>query len=100
MDMQPKMTADKLNVKTRTAETISQLAHRHLTDPNHTTSDEELLYATVELTKSVEPAESLFEIDNTPIFPPSSRELKMFADEEKAQREQSPAPPNPYNIYS
>jgi hypothetical protein len=98
MDTKP---FDKLNAKNSMAETISQLAHRHLKDPNHTTSDEELRYAKVELTGYLEPdRENLFEIDNTPIFPPFEGEANRFSGDEKITREKSSAPPNPYNIIS
>ena len=42
----------RLTVKTHRSETISQLARRHLTDQRHTTTDEELLHAKVELSGS------------------------------------------------
>lgn len=38
----------KNDIKAAQSETIAQLAHRHLLDPKHTTSDEELRNARIE----------------------------------------------------
>ncbi|HEX8279537.1 MAG TPA: hypothetical protein VF540_12620 [Segetibacter sp.] len=96
MDTQPKMPSEKLNAKKSMAETISQLAHRHLKDPNHTTTDEELRYAKVELTGSIEPADESF-FDNTPIFPRAATEPRHT---DEARKEKRSTATNPYNIYS
>ncbi|MDB5250708.1 MAG: hypothetical protein JWQ40_5102 [Segetibacter sp.] len=45
----PLLKPDDKNDYDSKNETISELAHRHLTDENHTTSDEELMNAKVEL---------------------------------------------------
>lgn len=86
-------------------ETITELAHRHLSDEDHTTTDEELRNARLELTGNVkEDPENLFEVDNTPVTAPLQDELKKKADnkvkdEDKEDDEEDKRDlPNPYNV--
>lgn len=78
-------------------ETITQLAHRHLRDQNHTTTDEELRNAVFELSENVHSDESLFEVDNTTITPPLPFE-KNNNEADKGVDKNKNSSPNPYNI--
>jgi len=89
------------------SETITELAHRHLTDEDHTTTDEELRNAKLELTENVkEDPQNLFEVDNTPVIAPSHDEIEIeeenkTKDEDKEDDEDENEKgdlPNPYNI--
>ncbi len=87
------------------SETITELAHRHLTDEDHTTTDEELRNAELELTGNVkEDTQNLFEVDNTPVTAPSQDEIKnekenKAKDEDKEDDEDEKGDlPNPYTI--
>jgi hypothetical protein len=85
-------------------ETISELAHRHLKDPNHTTTDEELRNATVELTENVEEPESLHEIDHTPVIGSGSdavnEEADTSNDDDNKKGNRDDDLPNPYSVLS
>ena len=65
-------------------ETISELAHRHLTDENHTTSDEELMNATVEFSSNVKAGDE---------------DVAEAPDDEETLPGKSPLP-NPYDVVS
>ncbi|HEX8356269.1 MAG TPA: hypothetical protein VF610_02610 [Segetibacter sp.] len=82
------------------SETISELAHRHLTDEHHTTTDDELKNAQFELTESVQvDDENLFEVDNTTVIPPLSVERNNTDErnnDDEDNRHTSIA--NPYNV--
>jgi hypothetical protein len=84
-------------------ETISELAHRHLNDRNHTTTDEEFRNATLELPDHIKdvPGEELFEVDNTTIIPPlpgeeSGGEESIENDKDKEGNNNTV--PNPYDV--
>jgi hypothetical protein len=81
-------------------ETIRELAHRHLLDEHHTTSDEELRNATVEITDSNEGHDdSLFEIDNTPVIASDYSRDNSAKEKEKAEDEHTRQNiPNPYDV--
>lgn len=78
-------------------ETIKELADRHLADPSHKTSDEELRNARIVLDESTHVEdESLYEIDNTTLIPPLPFEKP---DEEAEQHiKDEVTPPNPYDV--
>jgi len=60
-----------LNQKENKDKSIEELAHRHMKDESHTTTDEELKNAKVVLTDSVKAdEEKLSEVDNTYITTP------------------------------
>ena len=88
------------------SETISELARRHMTDENHTTSDAEIRNAKVEFSENVheDPAlEELFEVDNETVFPSFSNEEdspKKDKDEPEhdSDSQAKTSPPNPYNV--
>ncbi len=50
-------------------ETISELAHRHMFDPNHMTTDEELANAMVEFSHVSDGNNGLFEKNYDPLMP-------------------------------
>ncbi len=78
------------------SETISDLAHRHLADENHVTTDEEIRNATIEEDEPVEvDEESLFEVDNTTLFPPLPHEPGVDEEEKKDDKRSLP---NPYDV--
>lgn len=90
------------NVKPRKgkSETISELAHRHLRDENHTTTDEELRNATVELTDSAEAQDtSLFEVDNATVIP-SGTDQEQNNDADLKSKDGDDEVPNPYTVLS
>jgi hypothetical protein len=85
------------------SETITELAHRHLHDEGHTTTDEELRNAKVELTGNIkEDTESLFEVDNTPVTSPLQNEIEKdtdLKDDDKEDDEDRKGDlPNPYTV--
>lgn len=73
------------------SETISQLAHRHIRDQNHTTTDEELRNARIELNENFDISLARFSglaaIHNDTVLPPLS----------DSNTKKDPVP-NPYNI--
>ncbi len=78
----------------KTGETIRELAHRHLMDEHHTTSDEELENARLEFSQPSEnPDESLFEIDHTTVIPPLDAEHTGIETDQIATPQ-----PNPYTV--
>ncbi|MBA2762730.1 MAG: hypothetical protein H0U39_12415 [Segetibacter sp.] len=100
--MQNKQTPlpENTNPKKGKAETISELAHRHLRDEKHTTTDEELRNATVELSDDVHTQdESLYEVDNTTVIPSSKDELSTNNNVKSSDRDNDSVP-NPYSVLS
>lgn len=78
-------------------ETITELAHRHLMDESHTTSDEELRNAKVEFSEEAETTEgNLFEVDHTTIT--GETENKETVAEDDDDKDKHNDPPNPYTI--
>ena len=89
------------NGKSAKRETISELARRHMQDENHTTSDEELKNAEFEVTDNVTVEDSLYEVDNTTIFPAmdSEKEENDNTDDEKNDEDDDRTSfPNPYSV--
>jgi len=79
-------------------ETISELAHRHMSDNDHETTDEELRNARLELTESSDidvPNEQLFREDNTTVIPPIPGEEKLM---ESKKDNDDRGVPNPYDV--
>ncbi len=100
--MQNKQTPlpENTNPKKGKAETISELAHRHLRDEHHTTTDEELRNAKVELTDSAEAQDtSLFEVDNTTVIPSTEDDLSTNNNVKSSDRDDDSVP-NPYSVLS
>ncbi len=100
--MQNEQTSLSENVKPGKgkSETISELAHRHLRDENHTTTDEELRNATVELTDAEQAQNtSLFEVDNTTIIP-SATDDELSTDDNMKRKDGDDDVPNPYTVLS
>ena len=91
---------ENTNPRKRKGETISELAHRHLRDEKHTTTDEELRNATVELSDTVEAQDkSLYEVDNSTILPSGSDDLGANNEGKTGGENDSPLP-NPYSVLS
>jgi hypothetical protein len=81
------------------AESISELARRHMMDRTHTTTDEEIRNARVVLTGNVKPdKENLFEVDNTTIIPPMPVENDKNLQNEDNNKNDQRGFPNPYDI--
>lgn len=103
MPARPKTKTD-LSPKDGKSETISELAHRHLRDKNHTTTDEELKNARIELNDSsdtsVEALSAMANIDNDTVLPPLPFEKKDDSADNKTSDSGIPGKsvPNPYNI--
>ncbi len=100
--MQNKQTPLPENSKPKKSkgETISELAHRHLRDEKHTTTDEELRNATVELSDSAEPQDaSLFDVDNTTVIPSASDDVQSIDEDVKSDKGEDSVP-NPYSVLS
>ena len=100
--MQNKQTPlpENTNPKKGKAETISELAHRHLRDEHHTTTDEELRNAKVELSDDVHTQdESLYEVDNTTVIPSNEDELSTNNNVKSSDRVDDSVP-NPYSVLS
>ncbi len=92
-----KAKAASKTTKKAKVETISELARRHLTDESHTTTDEELLNAKVELSKVFDTSEdNLYTVDHRTILPPSPGEAEEDAGDVKEEND-SPVP-NPYDV--
>ena len=82
--------------ETAKSETISELAHRHLKDEKHTTSDEELRNATMEFSEDADTSDrSLFEIDNTTVTGSSTVSNDDTGEDEDDKKD---TPPNPYSV--
>ncbi len=91
------------NFNKKKGETISELAHRHLTDQGHTTSDEELKNARLELTGDVEiDPENLYTVDNEPVVGPLAREDESVNKEKNTgkggNKDGQGDLPNPYAV--
>lgn len=85
------------------SETISELAHRHLLDESHTTSDEELRNAKVEFSEEPISTEGdLFEVDNTTVtgnvVSDTSDDVTNTDDENDDNADDNHGSPNPYNV--
>jgi len=94
--------AEKDNQETK-GETISELAHRHLLNKNHHTTDEELRNARIEYDDSSDAfADGLSELsdaDNTTVVPPLPFEKDSDATNDDTDKNTSKgSPPNPYNV--
>lgn len=74
-------------------ETIRELAEKHLNDETHTTSDEELRNARIELSDGVPADSGLYEEQNTPVLPPIPGEPQILSDSDVERK-----PPNPYDV--
>lgn len=86
---------------TEKAETISELAKRHLTDENHTTTDAEIRNAKVQFSENIHEdaaMEELFEADNETVFPPLPGESDIISDTSDEDDAGKSSPPNPYNV--
>ena len=85
-------------------ETIRELAHRHMLNKNHTTTDEELKNARIEFSNSYDTSYTdlalLSEVDNTTIFPPLNFEknITLSGNQDQDQKKDKTSPPNPYDI--
>ncbi len=84
-------------------ETISELAHRHMLNKNHTTSDEELKNARIEFDESPDPSVSelskLSDVDHSTVFPPLPFEKNSTEDKETSELNTKKSPvPNPYDV--
>jgi len=92
------------NQKTPNAkrETISELAHRHILDPNHTTTDEELRNALIEFNKpsdfSVSGLAKLAAVDSEAVIPSLPFEKENNTSRPNAAADEENSVPNPYNI--
>lgn len=89
------LNSTKDNLFNGKSETISELAHRHLTDENHTTSDEEMKNAKVELSENGKGDEG-----NMPegfATPNKVQEEGNDAEDLKSERSSFP---NPYDVVS
>ncbi len=94
-----KMQSKNFNEQENKNETISELAHRHIKDEGHTTTDEELKNAKVVLSQNVkEDKENLFKVDNTTLIPPLAIEKKENMNDEENDKNQEKSLPNPYDI--
>lgn len=102
--MQNEQTSSSHNVnpKKRKGETISELAHRHLRDKNHTTTDEELRNATVELSNDYVEGQdnSLFEVDNTTVITSATTDRISTDKDVKSENGDNNNVPNPYSVLS
>ncbi len=101
----------KRNKKNGKTETITELAHRYLKDETHTTSDEELRNAKLELTGNVEEdLENLYEVDHTPVIPSTSdnaeqnsfnkdkEDDKKDKEDKEDDEDEKGTLPNPYTV--
>ena len=78
-------------------ETIAELAHRHLKDENHVTTEEEIRNARIEFSTPPaqdEDTEKLFEVDNSTVFSPLPGEDVEDEKEKKGKGHN----PNPYDV--
>lgn len=81
-------------------ETIDQLAHRHLMDEHHTTTDEEIRNATMAPDDVVfdVPGEELSEVDNTTVIPPMPGETDDNDSRDRDDEGDKDVLPNPYTV--
>lgn len=82
------------NEKQASGETITELAHRHLKDQSHSTTDEELRNARVVVDGSVSEVK---EDSSSPNFPEKVQPLeidKLISKEENPEQKV----PNPYDV--
>jgi hypothetical protein len=101
MTTDPNLNGNEENGYKNKPLTISELAKKHLNDPDHTTSDEELRNAKLELTDHVEvDAENLHQVHETTVFPPMNfeKETPSKNKQEDNDESHSDGPPNPYDI--
>jgi hypothetical protein len=90
--------------KDRKHETIAQLAHRHIFDKNHTTTDEELRNAIIEFNASpydsVDELSELSDEDNNTVFPslPFEKSITSVDDGETEVESRTGSAPNPYDV--
>ncbi|TDH27012.1 hypothetical protein EXU57_09430 [Segetibacter sp. 3557_3] len=83
-------------VNSNGSETISNLAHRHLADENHVTTDEEIRNATIEEAEPVQvDEENLYEVDHTTLVPAIPNEPSIEEDDQKDEKRSLP---NPYDV--
>src|SRR3954447_619128 len=89
------------NQKVTRGETIRELAHRHMLNKNHTTTDEELKNARIEFSNgydtSVTDLALLSEGDNDTIFSPLSFEKNVSVSRNRTpgQNQDNTSPSNP-----
>jgi hypothetical protein len=93
---------NNLNQKVTKGETIRELAHRHLLNKNHTTTDEEIKNARIEFSNnpdsSVLALAPLAQADNDTVLPPLTYDDGSDANENiVSDRDKSPLP-NPYTV--
>jgi len=83
-------------------ETISQLAHRHLLNENHHTTDEELRNAKIEYDGKgedfLEAVSGLSDADNSTVIPPAPFEKNDNEDKDADTNKSHSSPPNPYEV--
>src|SRR3954468_21442443 len=84
-------------------ETISQLAHRHMLNKNHHTTDEELRNAKIEYDGKgedfLEAVYGLSDADNSTVIPPAPIEKDDNTDDRDADTNNPlSSPPNPYEV--
>ena len=97
-------TKNSIKPKDGKSETIRQLAHRHMLDENHTTTDEELKNARIEFIDDFDTPfkdwSDLSNVDNNTVLPPLPFEQNADniynkpSDSNKHQK----SFPNPYNV--
>jgi hypothetical protein len=101
--MQNEQTPLPENIKPKKAkrETISELAHRHLRDEKHTTTDEELRNAMFELSDPEVPEDtSLFEVDNSTVIPSEADNGPGGHKDGNTEEVDQDDVPNPYTVLS
>lgn len=87
-----------------TGETISELAHRHMLNKNHTTTDEELKNARIEFDKNPDPSVSelsqLSDVDHSTVFPPLPFEKNLMREDKEISdsNTEKNSIPNPYDV--
>jgi len=82
-------------------ETIAELAERHMHNQDHTTTDEEMRNAKVEVDATVPDIEGdLHEVDDTTVIPPLPGEPDDSGVGNGADNDDddNSAPPNPYTV--
>jgi len=102
--MQNKSEQTEDNKQNSKSETIRQLAHRHLINQNHTTTDEELRNARIEFSDrfdtSIEDFSKLSDADNDTVLPAMPFEKNVENDNAGVlglKNEKEPIP-NPYDV--
>ena len=97
-------TKNSIKPKDGKSETIRQLAHRHMLDENHTTTDEELKNARIEFIDDFDtPFEDwsdLSNVDNNTVLPPLPFEQNADNINNKPSDSNTDQKsfPNPYNV--